>query len=48
MALNAGPAPELVKAGVLVPPKDFEMTPDLMQRPVPNQKGITAALETVA
>lgn len=48
VALQAGPAPELVKAGVLVPPKDFEMTPDLLQRPVPNQQGIAAALEAVA
>ncbi len=48
VGLNAGPAQELVKAGVLVPPRDFEMTPDLMQRPLPNQRGIAAALDTVA
>lgn len=48
ISLQAGPGPELVKSGVLVPPKDFRMTPDLLTRPVPNQQGIAKALEAVA
>lgn len=44
IALNEGPGPELVKSGILVPPKDYVLYQNWQRKPVAHEKGIADAL----